>query len=457
MQKTPTDTKTPKSVDMNTPSNTTPTTAPCTPDYEMTFPESPKLSGWSDIEPNHVVDCNCGCLPLCECPLHFEEYKKKREIVAEYEVNIAYHNNFHGWPIKTEDEIPPWVKKAIELKKFEVFGYAAQEFSTTMTMAEMYDLFETKDWNNHYSILHNYKDDILSLIPIRYRIMPQCYSNGSMLVMMASWLEALLKIVKTVLSGSFDTQDEKDQCGLYQDVFVYEWAWKMFFDYENCPEVIVDDEQSREKKRVLWFLSTTMTSYINFTSRATSYRGFNKNPFSRRSDAQIFIPSRFSRDYQEALFEDFALRIRRARLALNACGYDFISRRDIGITKLHVYRAGTSDLSKWLVPYCSRLGGAVFEYVREKRKMISPSQMILYTIEEFDENQCMCTGDCVNRLIRGEGEFTPCWDKERVRIRRRCKTELKFTRMKRAERPEDQEVPDLEECSPPPKKVQKLE
>lgn len=442
----------------STPTPTTPTTAPCSPqEYEMAFPESPEVSGISDCGPIHELECNCGCVPSCVCPLHFGDYVKAKTTVKEMEVDIAYHNNFTGWPIKNEEDLPQWMKKTIEEKQFEVWGYGDQEYATNVPWSEMSDLFETRDWNNHYSIINNYKKDILSLIPARVRILPQCYSNGAILVLLATWADTLSKIIKTIIAGQFDIHEELERCQIYQDVHIYEWSWKMFFDYENCPEVIVDDEGLRKKKRILWFLGTTTTSYIHFISEEAGCAGFNKNPFTRRSDAQVFISSRFSRDYQEALFENYALQIKRARAALNACGYDYITRSDIDVKKLHSYRAGCGGIFKWLVPYCGKSGGTVLNFAKEKRKVISASQMVLYTLEQFDENHCMCPKNCVDRLIRGNIEFTPCWDRERALIKRRCKVDLRFTRTKRAKRPEDDnDVPELE-CFPPPRKQQKKE
>jgi len=397
----------------------TPPTTPTTPVY---------------IDANVVPGCDCGCALDGPFSDHFNTYSAVKENVADAKERFEIERTGTGHVFNTVDEIPQWLFKIMDKSLFKKQTYG-QSHVCTVSPQDMLIHFDNVDWNNHYSLFNNNKQELLSLLPARFRIYPHMCSNGQLLVLLGSWSRVLSRIVSGVLAGEYDIPDDFNHTTLevVQLPFTYHWEWKVYFGYKDHPKIKISEEK-KERHSCLIIQSMTPATYVAYASGDCAFGYEDVVPLTYPSYYSAFISSQYARDYQELLFENFSQNIKRARIALNSVGFDYLTREDIEIGDLFCFRSGPVKINKLLVHYCKELNRPAFDLEKERRKSVHPSEMALVRITPIDEDYCICSKDhrCITRLLAGVPKIAPCWVYATRSIDLHCKTGNKFRRVKRA-------------------------
>ena len=318
---------------MSYPVISTPTTAPCTPDA------SP-LSSLDVVEPIVVTSpCDCGCLPICYCREHNKERSKNKKDIRDSRELFQNSNNKYGYIIGSMDELPSWFFKVVEHCKFQKADYE-QRYVLNLSWKKLSPFFDYSDWNGHYSLFNNNESELLSVLPTRIRVYPQCCGNGAILTLLASWSKVLARIVRGAINGEYDVIEEleDDSLCMRQEMFTYEWDWKVYMGFRNFPHISVEGADERKKVPNLMIESTSCASYVLYSCTSSYFGSENWVPFTDSAGYAAFANCRYARDYQEMLFESLVGDIKRSRCALNSVGFDYITREDLYVENIFEFR-----------------------------------------------------------------------------------------------------------------------
>jgi len=434
----------------DTPSNTTPTTTPCTPEPYLDLDSANYLIQTNDV-PHDPIDCVCGCLEDCYCLLHNKLQQRRRQQIEEMKFMWLAGEKYDYLT-----SLPSWCESLFQNIVFDQNDNYDQLYPCKKVQArQIRGFFNSSEWNMYYSIYHTYQDELLELLPINVRMMPRFCGNGALLVLLSTWSKCLKNLLSMILDGEFEKggKFESPDFELFQEIDKVSWEWKMSFTSlpnSSVPMTFLNTNNQKEEIRImatrLW--CTEHVCFLKIIDAQNPYKTASLVPFTGPSGYAVYVTSQRTRDYQELKFASLIERVRMTRRALRAVGYDFISRKDIDEKDLFKFRIGLQSIRKVLVPYCSRRQGQVFDYLRSKDKMILPEELDQRRLIEADEDLCACDNLCVSNLFVNRERAPSCWNIEKASIAQRCQLENRFKVMKRAP-PAHQDDDDEE----PPRKM----
>jgi len=297
--------------------DSTPITAPCSPSYA----ECPQ-----DV----YVDCFCRehANDAEELTNKIEEIKKELLAVDFIDVGKYCHTHIPDWLVryvqKNIQESYPSDRDAYVVKD-SVMNVRA--LPTIRLTGFDPDAFSSQEYCYSFNLFNNHKDDILSVLPTVLRILPQCLSNGSLIMTMFSWLNLLKRLCELMIRAGRVGLD-LSHFQVYQTVEDMDWWWRA--------DVITEDEEG--KKVVVDCNTYGVNEYVkieacnSFTSIPTGVPKYMDSRYGEQS--LLFGCSEKFMEVQELMFLGILDEIKLMRETLRTLGYDYVTRDDVGIDDL---------------------------------------------------------------------------------------------------------------------------